>query len=78
MYVCYLEIKKPRGRKWEHVFTFTDYSVTSALNRVELIDFETVMFRNNNFDYRLTVVDNHRVEYIFKNGFVKEIKNDFE
>lgn len=71
MYVCYLQIKKPRGRKWEHVLTFTDNSVTSALNRVATIDLYTVMTKNNNFDYCLSVCDNHRVDYVFNNGFIK-------
>lgn len=74
MYVCYLEIKKPRGRKWEHVLTFTDNSVISSLNRVATIDLYTVMTKNNNFDYRLSVCSDHRVDYIFKNGFVTVVQ----
>lgn len=73
MYVCYLQIKKPRGRKWEHVLTFTDNSITSALNRVATIDLDTVMTRNNNFDYRLSVCNDNRVDYVFRNGIVMAV-----
>lgn len=73
MYVCYLSIKKPRARKWEHVLTFTDKTIIDALNRVAKIDFDTVMTKGNNFDFLLSVCDNHRVDYTFRNGLIRGI-----
>ena len=74
MLVCYVEIKKPRARKFSHVLTFTDENVLNVLNYVAKISFDTLMSNGNAFDFKATICgDNFRKTYILRGDGIEVI-----
>ena len=74
MLVCYVEIKKPRARKFNHVLTFTEENILNVLNYVAKISFDTLMTKGNAFDFKATICgDNFRKSYILKGDTIEVI-----
>ena len=74
MLVCYVEIKKPRARKFNHVLTFTDENILNVLNYVAKISFDTLMSKGNVFDFKATICgDNFRKTYILRGDSIEVI-----